>query len=443
LGIAATTALTIVLATWAGCALADEENEAPATVAEKDAPPTFDPQSLVDAKIDLTLSTGETVADIKVVKVGEGRTPGTVSSLTVVEKGTGKPRLLGAIRIREIAPPGGRPILVFDAAKRALVPPSPQKAKVNVSQEPQEGAEADQETAASDRQWPELSDEEQRAAVQKDKAFVEEAKSKIPHMGLQLYETKRFLFYSDIPAQAITTMYVPYLDQMYEKLCAAFGVDPQRNIWLGKATVIAFANKASFQQFEATFFAEAGDRVQGLAHCRGDGAVLISCYAGSDPKYFATVLVHETAHGFTFRYKSAHRVPSWLNEGISEWISHEVVVGPGWIRPKVQQALEQIKMTHSLGGNFFSAEHIDAWQYSVAATMMELLLKSDAPQGRGKSSSRSRRNAKAEVSRFRKLFEGIKQGTPWEKSLQDSYGCTPAELAQKYGQLIGVPDLRP
>lgn len=411
-------------------------------LADDDSPISFDPKTLIDSQIDLTLSTGETIADIKVLKVAEGRTEGTVASVTVADKASGKPKLLGAVRIREIAPPGGRPVLVYDPARRALVPPDASKAASKDKGNDNDPPEAPSDPV--DRQWPELTDEQQQAAVKNQKAFLEQAREKMGNGALQLYETKRFLFYSDIPAQAISTMYVPYLDQMYEKLCAAFGLDPQKNLWRGKATIIAFANKMSFVQFETMCFSPPESDAMGLAHCRSDGEVLISCYAGNDPKYFAMVLVHETAHGFTFRYKSAHHPPSWLNEGVSEWIANEVVSGPGWVPRKVQRVLQHIQTTRSLGGDYFTAEHIDAWQYPVAATMMELLLKYNAqPQSRTRSGSKSRRTSKAETSRFLKLFEGVKQGTSWEDALQEAYGWTPADLAQRYGQAIGVAELQP
>ena len=143
--------------------------------------------------------------------------------------------------------------------------------------------------------------------------------------GMQSYETKRFLFFSDIPPQIINDRYLPYLDSMYMQLCGPYGFDAGKNIWRGKAVIVAFASEASFQQFELAFYHDPKPGHQGIAHCDIKKNVVISCFAGNNPEYFSVVLVHETAHGFSWCYKSAESLPNWLNEGASEWIAHRVV----------------------------------------------------------------------------------------------------------------------
>jgi hypothetical protein len=182
--------------------------------------------------------------------------------------------------------------------------------------------------------------------------------------------------------------------------------------------------------------------VRGLAHSFSDGEVLISCYAFGDPKNLAIVMVHETSHGFNHRYKSPRRLPSWLNEGIAEWIAQQVVVGDQTVRRKVEMAVQQMYRTRSLGGDFFTAAHIETWQYGAAASMIDFLLKYNPTPQPAKAGSRSRAKQQ-EPACFRKLIEGIKDGTAWEESLRQAYGLTPAELAQLYGQAYGIPGLQP
>ena len=180
---------------------------------------------------------------------------------------------------------------------------------------------------ASLNAWKDFTEVEIQAAVARQKKFFAEVSSKIPNAGMKSYETKQFLFYSDIPPQIINNTYLPYLDTMYTQLCGAYGLDAGKNIWRGKAIIVAFARESSFQQFEIVFYQDAKPGAQGIAHCDTDKNVVISCYAGNDPEYFAVVLVHETAHGFSWCYKSAESLPNWLNEGASEWIAHRVVSG--------------------------------------------------------------------------------------------------------------------
>jgi hypothetical protein len=298
------------------------------------------------------------------------------------------------------------------------------------------------EQPASIRTWKDFTPEEIEAALTKQRAFFDEVSTRIPNAGMKMYETKRFFFFSDLPAAMINKVYLPYLDTMYTQLCGAYGIEPamKKNIWRGKATIVAFAQKASFQQFESTFFGHpAPEGVQGLAHNNREKKVIISCYAGKDPEYFAIVLVHETAHGFSWCYRSAESLPNWLNEGASEWIAHRVVAGDQSISRKIKRAVAQMSTTHSLGGDFFTARHISSWQYGAAASITNFLLEYEPAAPKGISASRAR----PKVGRYRKLIDGIKDGLPWEDALRESFDMTPEQLAAAYGKSIGIPDLKP
>ena len=289
------------------------------------------------------------------------------------------------------------------------------------------------------RAWKDFTEAESQAALSRQKKFLEEVSSKVATAGMQSYETRRFLFYSDVPPQIINSRYLPYLDSMYLQLCGAYGFDAGKNIWRGKAIIVAFANESSFQQFELVFYHNPKPGAQGIAHCDVNKNVVISCYAGKNPEYFAVVLVHETAHGFSWCYKSAESLPNWLNEGASEWIAHRVVSGDTSIDKKIQTAVAAMRKSRSLGGDFFTLDHIHAWQYGVAASITDFLLKYE-PAGRsGGSSAKSG----GKGSRYRKLIDGIKEGLPWEDALREAYDMDPVQLARAYGQSIGIPDLQP
>jgi hypothetical protein len=287
--------------------------------------------------------------------------------------------------------------------------------------------------------WKDFSEAEIQAAVARQKKFIDEVSSKVPTAGMQSYETRRFLFYSDLPPQIINDRYLPYLDSMYLQLCGAYGFDAGKSIWRGKAIIVAFANQSSFQQFELDFYRNTKPGAQGIAHCDLNKNVVISCYAGKDPEYFAVVLVHETAHGFSWCYKSAESLPNWLNEGASEWIAHRVVTGDASIEKKIQVAMAAMRKSRSLGGDFFTIDHIHAWQYGAAASITDFLLNYE-PSGRPAGSTT---RAAGRVSRYRKLIDGIKEGLPWEEALGEAYGMDPIQLARAYGQSIGIPDLQP
>ena len=407
---------------WAWAAPAEK----PAAPAEK-APAPVTPETLVGAQVDVTLATGETLANIQVLRVRKGKAEGSILSVTVPDQATGKPVLLGAVRIREIAMPGGRPILVYDAAKRMLVPPS------EASQAPP-GAQGDTGAQLA------MSDAEQQAAVEKQRAFLKGMGEKVPNRGMQVHETKRFLFACDVPSPSVTAVCVSYLDTMYTRLCGAYGIDPNVNIWNGKASIIVFAEKEDFQKFEAYFFTPVDERAAGRCHTRGNAETVITCLATKDPKSFAVILVHETAHGFTHRYFGTRAVPSWLNEGIAEWVANASVPGNTQIPRRVDSSLRLVRQSHSLGGNFFTAEQLSFDYYGAAASLVDFLMAYN-PQG-APAKTKPRRGETTPIA-FRQFLACIRAGTSWEASLRNAYWLTAAELAQHYGQAIGVPDLRP
>jgi hypothetical protein len=391
------------------------------------------PSSLVDSHVDMTMATGETLINVKIVRVREGtKPPGSLYTVTMIDKATGKQVTVPAARIREVCLPGGKAMLVYDPMRKMLVPPTEASARA--------GVEEQGDTSTRLR----LSDSDQKAAVEKQRAFLLDAGQKVRSRGMQLHETKRFLFYTDVPAQIITSTYVPYLDAMYARLCDIYGIDPNINIWKGKASIVVFVDDANFMNFQRTFFKDPGlERVAGLANLRPGGEVMITARAGTDPKFFASMLVHETTHGFTFRYFAGRSVPSWLHEGISEWIANQVVPACTEVRRRVERSTDAMRRTHRMGSQFFTAQYIEAEQYGTATSFVNFLLMFNpmaAPASR--TASRSRRQEPTPTS-FRQFQEKLRAGTPWEKSLEEAYGMTLAELIQRYGQSIGVADLQP
>ena len=444
------------------------------------APADSAPKSLVGARVTVVMDSGDSLTDVDVLRVGQGRIAGTISSLTVVKEKGGTPKLIGAAKIKQVDLEG-EPAFVYDPVLSALVSTSVDRGKLRKAvfdreraeekrrrAEQEEAREADADAArkakasAEEEQslrlekenqrrevyrktgvwlWPDPTDAEQEAALKRQKAFLQEVGQKMPTVRFQLHETKRFLIYTNVPSEYITTTYLPYLNKLYVLLSQAYSLDPESNIWLGKATILAFTNKVSFQQFEATFFAPVRNSlVYGLAHEARDGTVLISCCA-EDRESFASVLIHETGHGFAFRYKSRIRLPSWLSEGTAEWVTVRVVAGEMG-RRRVEDALTLMRLTQSMGGDFFTAQQISGPQYGIAVSMTDFLLKYEPKPPPGKRPAKGSRAAR-ENNRYRKLIEGIKAGTSWQESLQEAYGLSPEELVQVYGQSIGVPNLQP
>ena len=274
------------------------------------------------------------------------------------------------------------------------------------------------------RVWPILSAKQQAEAVREHKDFLETVRRSFPALPLRLYETKFFLFFTDMPPAHIAG-YIAQLDNMNVELGKQFGVPQGENIWRGKAVFIVFVNRASFVQFESKFMKldpVATNGKQGICHQSGGGNVIVACYRGDDPRFFAQVLVHETTHGYLHRFKSSARIPSWLNEGIAEWVSAVVVRSSRVPQKRQQEAVLRLKQTGVIGPSFFDKK-IEAWHYGVASKITDSLIKAD-PRA------------------FGSWIVSIKEGIDWAEGLQNTFGITPQQLIQAYGRSIGLPMIR-
>jgi hypothetical protein len=425
---------------------------------------------LAGTRVTIHLRTGKVLSEVEVLELRGGKVAGTVSSLTITGTAPGQHTTLGAAAVQQIIAADGTCWLRYDEAAKILVPPdaanldeirkAAEQAKV-VPQErpippahppkpasrPRDPAKEDDRRPSPDPPrppedeaarttfpqrtglqtglawWPALTGRQQEAAVAEMKQYLEKVRAAFAADNLRLYETQYFLFLSDLPPQQVAVI-TPSLDTMYHELCKAFGIASGTNIWRGKAAVVAFVEPQAFQQFERQFFHNDHETAPAVAHQGGAGTVIIACHRGDDPVFFATTLVHETAHGFLHRYKSPRVIPSWLNEGAAEWIAAAVVTAGTSVPQRQQRAIAQVHETGTLGGDFFTVENIHDWQYGIASSLTDFLLRTDP-------------------KRYRRLIEGIKDGLSWQDSLQRSYGLTPEQLTQRYGASIGVPALKP
>ncbi|MEE3373058.1 MAG: hypothetical protein VX346_27240 [Planctomycetota bacterium] len=272
--------------------------------------------------------------------------------------------------------------------------------------------------------WKTLSTEEAAAVVAEQKAYLQTVGQAFPNLPLRLYETRFFLFYSDMPSDQVR-LYRAELDSMNVELGKAFGVPVGENIWRGKAVFVVFVEQAAFLRFEQQFMKRDPAELrstQGVCHQSSTGNVVVACYRGKDPNYLAQVLVHETTHGYLHRFLSSARVPSWLNEGIAEWVSAMVVTRSRVPQIRQRKAIERLQQTGLIGQQFFGSR-IESWHYGVASRITDSLIK-------------------ANPDAFRWWVISIKEGIDWQQGLRRAFGYSPPGLMQAYGRSIGVPQIR-
>ncbi len=273
--------------------------------------------------------------------------------------------------------------------------------------------------------WKPPTPDEHAAAIKFFDEMADKVQKTFPTQKFVRQETQFFIVYTDMPFAQIGG-YIANLDSMYQQLCTLFSIPKETNIWVGKCPVFCFLNREHFVQFEAGFMNNPETQgIAGLNHQFSDGKVITTVYRGNDPVFFASVLVHETSHGFLHRIRSSGRIPPWMNEGLAEWIAQVVVPQSDHVQGRFAEALPILRMQGSLGGNFLDdSGTIDSWQYGAAAVLTQFLISADA-------------NA------YRAMITAIKEGYTWQEALDVTYGLKPDELAFAFGRSIGIPQLRP
>lgn len=268
--------------------------------------------------------------------------------------------------------------------------------------------------------WPALTADDHAAELAELRAFVKTVTESFP--ALQVTETHEFLVATDIPPAEIGP-YVATLDRMHDFLCDFYGIPKGEPVWKGKCLVVAFLNEDDFVASEGRFMQNEARGAHGLCHQRTDGRVIMSCHRGPDAAAFGHMLVHETSHGFNFRWLSPVRLPNWLNEGIAEWVGTKVVPHCNQVPLKEARALEFLRSRGDLGPEFLTRDNIDAVQSGIASGMVTFLAR--------------------EPAKFAAFVRSIKEGMPMAESLKQAYGVSVEEFVAAYGHALGVPHLRP
>lgn len=370
---------------------------------------------LIGKKANILTSNGKEQTDVEITRFFTGRDKSQIKSMEVKTENATRGKRLFATRLVEMQ--------VDDKTYQFQYLPSLKAAAIEDLTR-KNAAVSEKLKASNEEFWEEIPEDEQLKHVDEYKQFLDKVGKHFTGFNMKLYETKYFLFYTDMPAKQVAP-YLVQLDKMNELLGQSFGFKPGHNIWRGKAVVVAFLSRQAFLEFEQQFYnrAETGNAI-GLCHSHGNGKVIVSCYRGNDPNFFGAVLVHETAHGYIHRYKSTVPIPTWINEGIADWIAMMVVPSSKEVRYRQTEAASRLRQTHTFGGQFFTSDRLDSWQYGSASAIIQLMLKANPEQ-------------------FKLFFNGIKEGLTWQDSLQRAYGLTVDQLCQVYGQTIGIPRLTP
>jgi hypothetical protein len=375
----------------------------------------------VNSPINVDLKTGQQFVRATLVRVNTDAKKTKVVSLAIQEPSSEKARIVAFVSIQSIRIDREE---VYEApvtgAKTAIEKRMQKEAAKAAEDRAQWVARAKKNKVTP---WPELTQEQHDAAEAVLRSLIDDVSKSMP--SLKVHETAEFLFCSNIPDDQIAP-YTKALDNMHDMMCEMYGIKKGEPVWKGKCLVMAFLDKSEFLSFEKVFLKnpDVPAQVYGLCHSYSDGKVIMACYRGDDPKEFAKMLVHETSHGFIHRYRTPARLPTWINEGMADWIAQTLVPQDTTVKRRQQEAITRLYQTHNMGEKFLTTnDFIEPWQYGTASSLTDFLI----------------RNNKQAYTRF---IQGIKEGAKWEQSLQTAFKITPDQLVASYGKAIGVPDLK-
>jgi len=366
-------------------------------------------------RVDIVLQNGNRLDEQQVTDIQPGRNKNTFRTFGV-KSSKGKRQKVRANTVARIIIDGNPFDVLLDSESRD---------SVLLDNVRRDGIVARRLRATGNRLWEGAGDDQQTKAVDEyKKDYFARVETMFSDRQFLLHETKFFLFATDMPNEQAGD-FIANLDRMYVELCRLFGITSETNIWRGKCMVVAFIDKESFLRFETEVMKNPQNQTaQGLCHSFPDGKVVIACYRGSNPAFFGNLLVHETTHGFLHLYRSNVRIPSWLNEGLAEWVANLVVPESKTVPNRQRQAIPRIQASNTMGGMFDIKGNIEPWQYGLASGVAQFLIDTN-PQAYGG------------------LFTLIKEGASWQEAVQELYGITPAELAASYGRTVGIPELTP
>jgi hypothetical protein len=162
----------------------------------------------------------------------------------------------------------------------------------------------------------------------------------------------------------------------------------------------------------------------GMCTSFSTGFVKIAFYRQPDELAFAHVLVHESVHGFVHRYRTPVFIPSWVNEGLAETTATDLVPQRGRrdsVRTMAREGLQEHKGQMS---DFFSADHIVAWQYPVAEMMCTFMIQAGSKN-------------------YVAFIKAIKDGKSADEALASGFKAPRDRLVPVFGQWLGVKNLEP
>lgn len=257
---------------------------------------------------------------------------------------------------------------------------------------------------------------EQIEANRKQAMDYAEAARKRLRINLRLVETKHFLLFSPWSAKSNKPL-ERTVEKMYKALSKQFDIPVKENVWAGKCPIYIFDKQKDYVGFTTKIDKAGADKAAG--YCRSSTSGF--CYVVMGPcktkTRFYEVLVHEATHGFVGRYLTNRFIPTWVNEGLADYMAATLV-------PKCSAARKYIAATKNVatkgtdGSRVFEDVGLNSFDYGVSQSLVRFM-------------------ASRDHKGFIKFIKLIKQdGKTEEDALQEAYGWTHKELYAAWLKVI-------
>lgn len=274
--------------------------------------------------------------------------------------------------------------------------------------------------------WPEMTAVEQRDARS---VMRNDAERILQDVGrsIEPIETSQVLLYTDLERYEAIQI-AKQLDQVAHRFAVTMRRNPLRSLFWGKAVVMIFSEQEVYERVQAEAFGYLA-RPTDLAIMLPVGPkVFLLSHREGDRRRSELELLRHFVFGLMHRHESPRRLPAWANEGLAEWLTHEVVGEASWLmKERRRMAYDLIRGDEPLPPIFrvgYGDERWDAAQ-PIIAPLGALLVEYMATQ---------------QPNGFPLWVQAVKQGEDWDAALKRYFGLTPAQLGQRYLQHYRVRD---
>jgi hypothetical protein len=261
-------------------------------------------------------------------------------------------------------------------------------------------------------------------------AMFEFVKEKV-NDEMHLIETEHFLIYSTWPRGNDKGL-EKVAEKLYDKLVDQFGLDDEPATEMPKMRIYCFWEKSEFQDFVDKCMPNVKPEAKKTSRkasgfCSGLGyttyVVLnrVKDDRTSDEearRRFYEVLTHETTHAFNRRAMSNEKLPTWLDEGLAEYMAAELVQDSYASSRWTDAVNEVVTENKDVSYNFkeFGKERID---YGACQSFLRYMIRNR--EGRGN---------------FIEMYKQLKAGVPVETAMNATFEMSTSEFYRRWRDAI-------